>query len=194
MVPAYYKYLAQKFLIKIFEYLQLCPILAPFFKATFLILVINYLIFKNNFSIQVSAFAAQFQYQRDHRPDPRIKRRYQMEGSQDTKLAGKDLNVPGIEVEFTKLIRLAPQQHECLKQLASHYMNVYAEDVSLNWLLYKIIDDALSNPEARQPRCAILDALAKSQPAGRPVGRMFSDLETFLLMNNNEPIVEEGGV
>jgi hypothetical protein len=109
-------------------------------------------------------------------------------------LAGKDLNVPGIEVEFTKLIRLAPQQHECLKQLASHYMNVYAEDVSLNWLLYKIIDDALSNPEARQPRCTILDTLAKSQPAGRPVGRMFSDLETFLLMNNNEPIVEEGGV
>lgn len=113
-----------------------------------------------------------------------------MSEAQDTSLIVSD--TVGPEVEFTKLIRLAPHQHDWLKQLATHYMKVYSEDVSLTWLLYKIIDDTLSDPKRRAPRCSVLDALAKSQPGGRPVGRMFSDLETFLTMNNDAQIVEEG--
>jgi len=93
-----------------------------------------------------------------------------------------------LAVNFNKQMRLDQAQHEKLLQLKDHCAKVYLEDVSLTWLVYKILDDYFQDPKKLTPSWPVLDNLAKSRPHGKPMGGVFSDLETFLVMTRSEVV------
>ena len=97
----------------------------------------------------------------------------------------------GSPVEFTKLIRTTVKHHDWMNQLKMHYANVYGEDVPLTWILYKLIEEKLADPMNREPRYPVLDSLAQHRPQGRPVGHVFSDIETFMMMTTDKKITED---